>query len=159
MPRKRTVTARYVLAGNEALLLRPPKPERRYDVEDRGYYTKCWIWHGRRSDGYGKVMADGKHMMAHVLMWEHENGPVPAGLELDHLCRVRQCANPSHLEAVTHEVNIQRGANAKLTEDDVYEIRALASEGARIGRIADRYGVSKACISDVVHFRSWRNVA
>lgn len=42
-------------------------------------------------------------------MYEHVKGPVPDGLELDHLCRVHNCVNPAHLEAVTHAENVRRG--------------------------------------------------
>ncbi len=47
-------------------------------------------------------------MSAHRFSFEMVNGPVPNGLELDHLCRVRRCVNPSHLEAVTRLENIRR---------------------------------------------------
>lgn len=47
--------------------------------------------------------------MAHRVVYEHELGPIPAGLTLDHLCRVRSCVNPAHLEPVTIGVNVLRG--------------------------------------------------
>ncbi|MEE8234211.1 MAG: HNH endonuclease signature motif containing protein [Gammaproteobacteria bacterium] len=47
--------------------------------------------------------------MAHRVSYEMENGLVPKGLELDHLCRVRNCVNPQHVEPVTHKENCQRG--------------------------------------------------
>ena len=47
--------------------------------------------------------------MAHRVAYELTNGPIPDGLELDHLCRVRHCVNPSHIEAVTHRENTLRG--------------------------------------------------
>lgn len=65
----------------------------------------CWLWRGTISDqGYGKF--GGRY--AHVLTWEELHGPLPAGLERDHLCRTRNCVNPLHLEAVTHRENLRR---------------------------------------------------
>jgi len=49
---------------------------------------------------------------AHRLSYETEIGPIPEGLELDHLCRVRSCVNPLHLEPVTHQENVRRGEGA-----------------------------------------------
>lgn len=71
----------------------------------------CWIWNGAKtSGGYGHVktgLTTYKH--AHVVTYEDKYGPVTEGLELDHLCRVRACCNPDHLEAVTHTENVRRG--------------------------------------------------
>lgn len=72
----------------------------------------CWYWNGScTSSGYGHLNAGGgKYPLAHVLLFEHFRGPVPEGLELDHLCRNRRCVNPDHLEPVTHYENERRGA-------------------------------------------------
>ena len=74
----------------------------------------CWLWVGGTSDtGYGsfgcKVDGERVSMNAHRFSWELEHGPVPSGLELDHLCRVRRCVKPAHLEPVTHRENVLRG--------------------------------------------------
>ena len=75
--------------------------------------TACIIWDGPLDDdGYGR-MAFGK--LAHKHTWEQENGPVPAGLELDHRCRIRVCINLEHLEPVTHAENMRRSARAQQT--------------------------------------------
>lgn len=68
----------------------------------------CWEWEGSRSAGYGSVRWLGRCHRTHKLLWEALNGPVPAGLELDHLCRNRACLRPSHLEPVTHQENMRR---------------------------------------------------
>jgi len=68
--------------------------------------TGCWLWHGQIGDsGYGRF----RHTMAHRFSYEQFNGPIPEGYEPDHLCRVRRCVNPEHLEAVTHRENVLRG--------------------------------------------------
>jgi len=66
----------------------------------------CWIWTGYiTDDGYGgKALG----VPAHVAAYVEIVGPVPDGLELDHLCRVHACCNPAHLEPVTHAENMRR---------------------------------------------------
>lgn len=68
----------------------------------------CLLWTGATYHGYGRLRVDGRTVAAHVLAWELVFGPVPAGRELDHLCRNRACCNPWHLEPVTHAVNVAR---------------------------------------------------
>ena len=70
----------------------------------------CWEWVGAHTVlGYGVVRRDNKNKSAHRLSYEAFVGPIPLGLELDHLCRNTKCINPAHLEPVTHQVNVLRG--------------------------------------------------
>lgn len=87
----------------------PPLPDRGPDwVVDPE--TGCWLWVKAKSDtGYGTKRIQRKSHNAHRWMYERLVGPVPAGKELDHLCRVRACVNPEHLESVTHRENLRRG--------------------------------------------------
>lgn len=67
----------------------------------------CWLWTAAKSDtGYGSFRNDSVTYNAHRLAYELLRGQVPSGLVLDHLCRVRHCVNPDHLEPVTERVNI-----------------------------------------------------
>lgn len=76
----------------------------------------CWLWAGARTTGgYGLLKVAGRPEYVHRLAYEHHVGPVPAGLQLDHLCRVRHCVNPAHLEAVTGAENTRRGEPARRT--------------------------------------------
>lgn len=71
----------------------------------------CWLWSAfRNQHGYGMIRDEGRVVRAHRVAYEAFRGPVPKGLELDHLCRNRACVRPSHLEAVSHAVNMRRGA-------------------------------------------------
>lgn len=83
----------------------------------------CWLWTGAATDrGYGRVWvhAAQRAIPAYRALYELENGPVPDGLELDHLCRVPACVNPAHLEPVTHKENqcrsplIMKGAGDRM---------------------------------------------
>lgn len=77
----------------------------------------CWEWCGCRSHGrYGSFRFEGRMRVAHRLAYEQWVGVIPDGMEIDHLCRNIICVNPEHLEAVTHQVNMQRGATCKASQ-------------------------------------------
>lgn len=84
---------------------------------DRRGDDECWLWKGKTNrDGYGRFWPGGVHRISYEL----ENGEIPENLVIDHLCRVRSCVNPKHLEAVTNKTNVLRGVspiakNAKKT--------------------------------------------
>jgi hypothetical protein len=99
-------------------------PQRFWSKVDRGgpvppyasHLGACWLWLASiGSHGYGQFNEgpgpNGTKLIrsAHRLTWEDANGPVPVGLELDHLCRVRSCCRPTHLETVSRIENVRRG--------------------------------------------------
>jgi len=74
--------------------------------------SSCWLWTGGKTrNGYGQAYDPGSKRvwLVHRLAYWLLVGPIPQGLTLDHLCRVRHCVNPSHLEPVTSRVNTLRG--------------------------------------------------
>jgi len=71
----------------------------------------CWLWTGGTSDGYGMFSMGGRNVHAHIVSFTWARGEIPAGWERDHLCRVRHCVRPEHMEAVPHQVNVQRGVS------------------------------------------------
>jgi len=73
----------------------------------------CWIWPNVSPRGYGWIFLNGRKRPAHRVSYESMVGPIPPGTELDHLCRNTKCANPAHLEAVTHLENVRRGDSGK----------------------------------------------
>jgi hypothetical protein len=79
----------------------------------------CHLWLGAVNEsGYGKIDSGGRRgrtLKAHVVAYELAKGPVPPGLELDHLCRVPCCVNPDHLEPVTRRENTIRGDCPEVT--------------------------------------------
>lgn len=79
----------------------------------------CWLWTGAQiSNGYGNVSRGGKNILAHRYAYEQLVGPIPDGLQLDHVydrgCRHRNCVNPAHLEPVSHAINVGRGERTRL---------------------------------------------
>ncbi len=75
----------------------------------------CHLWTAAcKPSGYGQLWLGGTQRRAHKAIYEVEVGPVPAGLVLDHLCRVRRCVNSTHQEPVSNAVNVQRGDAGKM---------------------------------------------
>ena len=93
------------------LLQRSDMPDRTSSQRRKTFWefvTKtdtCWLWTGPRWGGYGRY----RHAQAHRLAYEALVGPIPKGLVIDHLCRVRHCVNPAHMEPVTNVENVMRG--------------------------------------------------
>lgn len=78
--------------------------------EDPTLKGPCWCYtRYKNRNGYGKLRYQGKLWLAHRLAYFLKKGPIPENLEIDHLCSVRSCFNPDHLEATTHLINSLRG--------------------------------------------------
>jgi hypothetical protein len=95
--------------------------------------TGCWVWQAatRTPGGYGVFQVGGRIQVAHRFSYRGYLGPIPDGLELDHLCRRLLCVNPEHLEPVTPAENTRRsespaGINARRT--NCHNGHALAGE-------------------------------
>jgi HNH endonuclease len=69
----------------------------------------CWLWTGAKGPGrYGSFWFRGRNSRAHIVAVLDTGVIIPKGQELDHLCRVRHCVNPAHLEVVTRQQNLER---------------------------------------------------
>jgi hypothetical protein len=92
-----------------------PVEERFWAKVDKNAQNGCWEWRAatfRR--GYGAFqLRKGELRKAHRISWELLRGPIPDGLDIDHLCGNTGCVNPDHLEPVTRAVNLQRRRYAK----------------------------------------------
>lgn len=150
---------RFILGHNNHLRRLSPIE---YLEIDMGHKTPCWIWQrGKDKNGYGRChakVAGSRTMLAHVYYYTQKHGPVPEGLQLDHLCRVPSCVNPGHLEVVSNAENTQRGLVAKLTPHQVSEIRRRLQKGDHRRELAGIYHVTQRTIYDVGRGKTWTNV-
>lgn len=134
----------------------------------------CWLWTAGRFDkGYGAFRVNGKQLKAHRWAYEHYIGPIPAGQLVCHSCDVPACVNPDHLFIGSHDDNMRdmtakgrcnpiRGSRsrlARLTEEEVRAIRALADTGVYQREIGERYGISQGAVSMILAGRRWAEVA
>lgn len=134
----------------------------------------CWEWMASRDrKNYGHVSFLGRLHRAHRLAYETWVGPIPEGHVVRHKCDNPPCINPEHLETGTHSDNAldresrNRGRNqvgeksstAKLTEQDVLDIRAEYATGQiSQSALAEFYGVTKPAIRYVIQRRTWRHI-
>lgn len=132
--------------------------------------TGCWLFQGKQDhDGYGQVYFDQRKVngkrkhrrkSAHRAFWEEKNGPVPAGFELHHDCRVRRCVNDAHLILLTPEAHsgLHRKP-VKLTAEAVVQMREDRASGMSYEALGLKYGVCADYDGDVVKRLGWRSVA
>ena len=129
-----------------------------YVETDRGYETPSWIWQRALTNGYGVTYHEGRLQRAHRVYYEREHGPIPVGLEPDHLCRQRDCIRSSHLELVTRIVNARRGAKTKINGEIAREIVSLKGKMEPID-IAALFGISRRRVYDILNGNAWADAA
>ena len=101
--------------GRDALVqVNVASPKRH--VQPIGYVVRddgCWEWTGvRTKDGHARMRVNGRMVYVHRHLWEQKNGPIPAGMEMDHFaCDNSWCVNPDHVRPTTHRENVLRGAS------------------------------------------------
>jgi hypothetical protein len=143
-----------------------------------GQPDECWEWPGARDKkGYGVLQYRSggitRGMKAHRIAWEAVNGPIPDGLCVCHHCDNPPCCNPAHLFLGTYtDNNRDRAAKgrtvcprgecsrfAKLTVEQVQELRRLRAEGWKLKHLASRYGVTETAVSLIARGKAWRHAA
>ena len=118
-----------------------------YEIESK---TNCWLWKGNNcvnEDGYVKI----REGYFHVVIWEiHNKKKKPKGFELDHLCKVRRCGNPDHLELVTILINRQRSNKTKVKPEQRIEILRRKLAGERVEDIAPDFNITHDHIYKII---------
>ena len=149
--------------------------------------TPCWLWTAWSIRGYGAISVNAKTVLAHRFSWAEVNGPVPAGMGVLHRCDNPSCVRVDHLFVGTaldnardrdakgrtgkacgeksgahrHPEKMPRGERhwkAKLTTEQVAEVRALRAHGASRRSIASRFGISDAHVSSIALRKAWAHI-
>lgn len=151
-------------------------------VDKRGD-NDCWLWTGSRSrSGYGSLTMSGKPMKAHRVSFMMANDGIPKGLFVCHTCDNPPCVNPRHLFSGTARDNVEdmvrKGRNvrpvrdeskvayvrgmtspaAKLTDQDVLDIRRRRATGELRKFIAADYGVDVTLVSQIAYKKIWKHI-
>lgn len=123
----------------------PETTEQRFWLKVAKQDDGCWRWTASTKLGYGTFKVAGRPWLAHRWSYEHFVGPIPDGLQLDHLCKFRGCVNPEHLEPVTSAENNYRSetwaaVNRRKTHcpqghEYTVENTYLRPRGSRVSRI------------------------
>ena len=102
------------IATQAAAVVNTTPPPKRFMLQvAKDERTGCWEWTGTcQPNGYSAFFVDGRLLRGHRWSYEHFIGPIPDGLQIDHLCRNRRCVNPEHLEPVTARENTRRAMRA-----------------------------------------------
>ncbi len=141
---------------NEVVFCEAAKKFRQRDILERSVVDResgCWLWQAAISrNGYARIDIDNVAWYAHRLAYEVFKEPIPKHLEIDHLCRVRHCVNPEHLEAVTAKENSRRGDTGLHNKAKTHCPRGheysgenlhINSKGERLCRACNRIRVRK----------------
>lgn len=132
---------------------------------------ECWDWEGSTdAGGYGQIGRDGTMLKAHRVSYELHVGPIPEGAWLLHSCDRPICVNPNHLRSGNARDNtndalsrdrIRKGeqhGQAKLTEQDVREMRRKRAQGMTYLSIANQYGVGRATARNAILGVTWKHI-
>jgi hypothetical protein len=167
--------------GRDGRFIKQPIEERFWAFVDKSAGPRgCWSFTGEvTTTGYGRITDYWQKRLAHRFSYELAHGPIPVGMFVLHTCDFRACVNPAHLWLGTAQDNVndalQKGrmrypgpttplrgvANprAKLTEEDVLEIRAAYGNGdVTVRALATDYDVSPSLIHAVVTRKTWRHI-
>ena len=127
----------------------------------------CCVFAGAKSGGYGRVRDHGQTLLAHVVVWEHHNGPVPADGVVMHACDNPACCRIEHLSVGTQIDNLadmvgkkrhargHRAGGAKLTAD---QVRAIRADERISPLIAADYGVHERHVRLIKEGKTWRHI-
>jgi hypothetical protein len=118
----------------------------------------CWLWTGAiSSNGYGNAWNGKRQIGAHRMIYELLIGQIPEGLQLDHLCKTRNCVNPSHLEAVTAQENNARSSSPSAKnkiKTHCPQGHKYSSDNTHISKLGRRH--CKTCLNNHAKAYYWR---
>lgn len=138
-----------------------------------GEAHECWEWQGNRPSAlYGHFSLREKTVKAHRWIYALLNGEIPDDLVVRHKCDNPACVNPAHLEVGTVADNTRdkyergRGPNrqgekhpmARLDEDRVRQLRKMASLGFTHTAIAEKFGIARQTVGNIVRGRNWSHI-
>lgn len=158
-----------------------------YDNSEKITECGCWIWlNGVDKDGYGQTWYRGKNIRAHRASYMLHVGEILSSHVIMHTCDVTACINPYHLKQATQKYNnddkmikgrhrVARGDEhytrkiryaragekcpvAKLSETEIIEIRYMFSSGIKQKVIAEKFNISRTCVSSIVTRRNWQHI-
>ena len=148
--------------------------ERFWEKVDIRSEDECWEWKGSRhwKWKYGHFKLNGKTISSHKVFYEMSKGKIPEGLLVLHKCDNPPCVNPNHLFLGTNDDNMKdmatkgrsadnqgsKNPKAKLTENDVIQIRKLHKEGVSGAELGRLFGVVKETIYDICSGKRWNHI-
>ena len=151
-----------------------PVAHRFWEKVKRAGDNECWNWLGAKSLGYGKLGVKGRSVLATHISYEAHIGPIPDGMYILHHCDNPSCVNPKHLYPGTAADNIrdclergrfrcrdsegEKNVRAKLTADQVREIRVEIEAGDVYPSIAAKFGVSRDTICNIKTRKTWAHI-
>lgn len=173
------VPVRFIAGHHQKLSQKRPLAQRFWEKVDKRGPDDCWEWQAALTeDGYGNFkvgsMIDGTldAIKAHRVAYTLQYGPIEDGLHCLHKCDNSKCVNPSHLYLGTHQDNMddrkqrnrhaslpgEANPNAKLSANDVAEIRRLYASGVKPKALARQMNVTETNIRAIVEYKIWQHI-